>query len=294
MAVPPVSDERLSTEGGGTCPVCAGSARPRIDVGDFQLFRCSTCGCWSSDAAARGAETSFVPESYFDNAALDRDKWEALFARLPDDGRGVETVLDVGCGTGAFLDFVTKRLPGTRIEGIELDSERAALARDANPRAAVHTGDALETALELEARFDLITLWDVFEHVTAPTRLLEALSRRLAPGGVLYVQTIHEHSLAPTLGRLCYSLTGGRVRYPARRTHEAHHLVFFTRSGLEVAAAAADLRIRELWFDRLHRGRMDGASVLTGLTSLALRAENALGGGLFVNLLLERADGREQ
>ena len=45
---------------------------------------------------------------------------------------------------------------------------------------------------------------------------------------------------------------------------------------------------RELWFDRLHRGRMDGAPLLTALTSLALRAENALGGGLFVNLLLER------
>jgi hypothetical protein len=70
--------------------------------------------------------------------------------------------------------------------------------------------------------------------------------------------------------------------------------VFFTRKGLRFAANAAGLRIRELWFDRLAHGRMDGSPLLTGLTALALRAENALGGGLFVNLLLERADGRHQ
>jgi hypothetical protein len=34
---------------------------------------------------------------------------------------------------------------------------------------------------------------------------------------------------------------------------------------------------------------MDGPPLVTALTSLALRAENALGGGLFVNLLLSRA-----
>lgn len=65
--------------------------------------------------------------------------------------------------------------------------------------------------------------------------------------------------------------------------------MFFTRTGLEHAASTSGLRIRELWFERLARGRMDGASWVTALTSVALRAENALGGGLFVNLLLERA-----
>lgn len=287
-------EQRLTTEGGGTCPVCGGPAAPRIDLGDFQLFRCAACGSWSSDAQLRGASTSFVPESYFENAELDRDKWEALLARLPGGGDRVEALLDVGCGNGAFLEYATRRIPGVRAEGIELDEERVGQARAANPLALVHGGDALEVAERLEGRFDLVTLWDVFEHVTAPGRLLSALARRLAPGGRIYLQTIHERSLVPLAGRLCYALSGGRLRYPARRTHEPHHLVFFTRPGLAHAAAAAGLRIRETWFDRLHRGRMDGTSLLTGLTSLALRAENALGGGLFVNLLLEPAGGDEQ
>lgn len=294
MTREPAPEQRLSTEGGNACPVCERPARPRIDLGDFQLFRCADCGCWSSDARVRGASTSFVPEAYFENAALDRDKWDALLERLPDRGGRVGTLLDVGCGTGAFLQYATRALPEARAEGIEIDRERAEQARAANPDARIHQGDALEVAESIEGPFDLITLWDVFEHVTAPTRLLAALGRALAPGGFLYVQTIHERSLVPAAGRLCYALSGGRLRYPARRTHEPHHLVFFTRAGLDHAAAQAGLRTRELWFDRLAQGRMDGASLLTAFTSLALRAENTLGRGLFVNLLLERPAGGDE
>jgi hypothetical protein len=116
------------------------------------------------------------------------------------------------------------------------------------------------------------------------------LRERLAPGGAIYVQTIHEASLLPTLGRLAYRLSGGRVSHPARRTHEAHHLVFFTRASLEVAAARAGLRLRALWFDRLARRRMDGSPLVTAAAAGLLALENALGNGLFVNLLLARRE----
>ena len=163
----------------------------------------------------------------------------------------------------------------------------SAKARDRDPDARIHTADALAGLADVNGPFDLVTLWDVFEHVPEPTALLQALAERLAPGGSIFVQTIYEPSLVPSFGRFSYLATGGRVRFPARRTHEPHHLVFFTRRGLRHAARAAGLTIRELWFDRLHHDRMDGASLLTAATSLVLRAENALGSGLFVNLLLE-------
>jgi 2-polyprenyl-3-methyl-5-hydroxy-6-metoxy-1,4-benzoquinol methylase len=281
---------RLVTEGGDACPVCETRAQRRIDAGPFALFRCPDCGAWSSDALARGAATSFVPTQYFENAALDRDKWERLLARLAERGAPLRSALDVGAGTGEFLAFLAARDPSLRRVGVELDPARAAAARARDPGARIVTGDALASLSSVEGPFDLITLWDVFEHVPAPARLLAALAARLAPRGVLYVQTIHEHSLVPALGRWSYRLSAGRLRQPVRRTHEAHHAVFFTRESLERAAGAAGLRIQALWFDRLARGRMDGSAWLTSLTSLLLRLENALGGGLFVNLLLERAE----
>ena len=118
--------------------------------------------------------------------------------------------------------------------------------------------------------------------------MLRALAARLAPGGALFVQTIHEDSLVPRVGRALYSASGGRVRGPARRTHEPHHLVFFSRAGLRHLAGQASLAIREQWFDRLARDRMDGSAALTAATALVLALENACGNGLFINVLLAR------
>jgi hypothetical protein len=63
------------------CPVCRAPAQPRIDLGDYRLFACARCGCWSSDALVRGARTSFVPDAYFANAAADRTRLEDLLRR---------------------------------------------------------------------------------------------------------------------------------------------------------------------------------------------------------------------
>jgi 2-polyprenyl-3-methyl-5-hydroxy-6-metoxy-1,4-benzoquinol methylase len=270
--------------------VCAARAPREIDVGPFALHRCPQCGAWSSDALVRGAATSFAPQRYFENADLDRERWQRLLDELEARGARIRRVLDVGCGTGEFLAYLAARDPRIERQGIELDAERAAQARARDPGARIHTGDAAACLAQATGPFDVITLWDVFEHVPAPAALLAALAARLAPGGALYLQTIHEESWLPRLGRASYRLSGGRLRAAVRRTHEAHHLVFFTRRSLERAARDAGLRIRELRFDRLARGRMDGPGWLTALSAAALRLENALGGGLFVNLLLERRD----
>jgi 2-polyprenyl-3-methyl-5-hydroxy-6-metoxy-1,4-benzoquinol methylase len=277
----------LTTLGGAQCPVCGESTLPRVELSDYRLFSCRHCESWSSDALARGADASFEASDYFDNDELDRGKWQALLRRIDEEGRSLRSVLDVGCGTGAFLAFVGQERPECHREGIEIDSGRAAQSRARNPDATIHSGDASAALAAATGPFDLITLWDVFEHVPAPTELLEQLARCLAPGGIIHIVTIHERSIMPMLGRLSYAMSGGRMTYPVRRTHEAHHLTFFTLRGLEISAERAGLQIEDRWFDRLLRGRMDGHPIVTAVTALILRLENALGNGLFVNLILE-------
>jgi 2-polyprenyl-3-methyl-5-hydroxy-6-metoxy-1,4-benzoquinol methylase len=275
----------LTTEGGRACPVCEHRVAPRIELPDYILFECSQCGCWSSDALVRGATLSFEPSRYFAHAATDEVKWEALLRRLGP--RNVQAALDVGCGTGAFLTWAARRFPDAERIGIEIEPARAEQARRESMGAKVHTGDALTTLDSIDRPVDLITLWDVFEHVTAPARLLERLAKSLSRGGAIYIQTIHEHSLAPRIGRMSYLMTAGRVTGMVRRTHEPHHLVFFSRAGLERMADRAGLRVSQLWFDHLARARMDGSRVVTAATSMMLSLENVLGNGLFVNLILE-------
>ncbi len=283
--------ESLTTRGGELCPVCGSVASSAAVFPDYRLFRCRSCGCWSSDALERGAATSFEPMSYFENAELDRPKWVALLQSLSDRSRVPASVLDIGCGTGAFLEWISGACPGIRCVGIEIDASRGSEARARNPDAAIQMGDAGEILPGSPDRYDLITLWDVFEHVRAPVHLLGELAAHLTPGGSIHIVTIHEQSLVPAIGRALYRISGRRLSYPMRRTHEAHHLVFFTRRGLELAAREAGLRIQELWFDRLLRGRMDGHPIVTSATSAVLRIENALGNGLFVNLTLQRSEG---
>lgn len=276
------------TNGGSVCPVCSATAALRIDVGDYALFECKTCACWSSTAAHRRAESSFVPEKYFAEAEFERSKWEVLRKRLSSAGVDANAVLDVGCGGGEFLAFVRSWLPNARLVGVELDASRAAQARERTPSAVIHQGDALEIARGVQGPFDLITLWDVFEHVKQPAELLQRLAELLSPGGVIYIQTINEHSLLPWLGRASYRLSLKRITFVARRTHEAHHLVFFSAKGIHLLARKSGLKVRNLGYDRLAHERMDGGAVARRVADALLRAEVALGGGLFIDALLQR------
>lgn len=281
--------DALTTRGGVACPACRAPARPRIDLGDFRLFACARCGCWSSDALVQGARTSFEPDAYFHHADADRARWADLLGRTCFEEASSKRILDVGCGRGDFLRFVGGRVPGSQRFGIELDPKRAGAARDADPQARIAIGAIPDALAQLDGDFDLITLWDVFEHLADPAQDLQVLAGRLAPGGFLFLQTIHEQSVVPWLGRFLYRASSGRWRGPARRTHEPHHLVFFSQDALRRIAEQARLTIRAQWFDRLARSRMDGSRALATGAALLLAVETALGNGLFVNVLLQGA-----
>lgn len=268
------------------CPACEKDVATTMDLGNFSLYGCAACGCWWSDALRRQATTSFTPEKYFSQPDADRPRWQDLLRRLPALPR---SLLDVGCGNGAFLRFVQDAAPGARLAGIELDPGRAQEARARNPAAEIHESDALAAVAAGTDTPDLITLWDVFEHVPEPAALLHSLAARLAPEGRLFLQTIHEDSIVPRLGRLSYRLTGGLLKAVARRTHDAHHVTFFTRPALEQLARRAGLEVEAVWFDRLARDRMDGSLLVTYPTAALLAVENRWGNGLFLNAILRKA-----
>lgn len=259
-----------------------------MDLEVYDLFECPACGCWSSSALANGAVTSFAPEHYFANADSDRSKWARLIETLRVARDTPLRILDVGCSNGHFLAYARSMLPNARLDGIELDPLTAERAQRLVPDANIRVGDAEHVLGALQARYDLVTMWDVFEHLTAPAKALARMAELLDPGGRIYVQTIHEQSVLPTIGRVLYRLSAGRIKYPARRTHDAHHLVFFSKRGLDLAAKRAGLVIDASWHDRLARERMDGNPVVTAVSAAVLAAENWLGNGLFINLLLRK------
>jgi len=90
-------------------------------------------------------------------------------------------LLDVGCGSGAFLAYA--RDHGWKVRGVELVEAAASFCRDVLNLPVV-TGDLLEASFPSQS-FDVVTLWSVLEHVHNPMAVLHEIRRILRPGGLL-------------------------------------------------------------------------------------------------------------
>jgi SAM-dependent methyltransferase len=108
---------------------------------------------------------------------------ELVQARKP----GAATLLDVACGTGAHLAELRGRY---RCEGVDLDPELLAVARERLPDVPLHEGDMRD--FDLGRRFDAVTcLFSSIGYMRSVEELetaVAAMARHLEPGGALLVE----------------------------------------------------------------------------------------------------------
>jgi trans-aconitate 2-methyltransferase len=102
--------------------------------------------------------------------------------------RGVETVLDAGCGTGRVTAMLLGRLPAGRVIAVDGSAAMVAEARAfLDPaRAVVVHSDLVE--LELEEQVDAVFSNAVFHWIADHERLFATLHATLLPGGRLEAQ----------------------------------------------------------------------------------------------------------
>ena len=97
-------------------------------------------------------------------------------------GKRTGRILDVGCGTGAFLN--TMKLAGWQVTGLEPDSTAAAKAEELYGIKPMSP----EKLYGLNpASYDAITLWHVLEHVHDLHGYMKKLNCLLKPGGKLLI-----------------------------------------------------------------------------------------------------------
>lgn len=93
------------------------------------------------------------------------------------------SILEVGCGEGIVLATLATRLPGVRLDGLELDETALEGARARCHGAALVRGDACALPFGADS-FDLVVCLEVLEHLPEPARALREL-RRVARAGCL-------------------------------------------------------------------------------------------------------------
>jgi 2-polyprenyl-3-methyl-5-hydroxy-6-metoxy-1,4-benzoquinol methylase len=112
-----------------------------------------------------------------------RRRIDAQFRWLPKPAVG-QTLLDIGCGNGAFLH--TAKEAGWRVTGLDPDRKACEIAGKSGLDIIYGGLGVLANANE---QFDAITLSHVIEHVHDPQQTFRTIFRLLRPGGILYVQT---------------------------------------------------------------------------------------------------------
>ncbi len=188
----------LGSATGEICAVC-GSRQFREKYGPIRQCRACGLGMVSPLLPFRGeheTENYFLQE-YLPAMLADREasaaergahlRWIAKHFKVPASPK----LLDVGCALGFMLEAATKL--GWKAEGVET-SEFAARYAQQQTGCKVYAG-TLEGAALPSSSFDIVTLTDVIEHVPAPARLIQEISRILRAGGVLYIVTPNFSSL---------------------------------------------------------------------------------------------------
>lgn len=179
--------------------------------------------------AAETPEPAYDESYYFGGAYRDYDKQNpeyklAYYARYMT--KAVENVehprvLDIGCAMG----YVLRRLPNrwTRV-GVDASAYAISEAKKALPDAtfinALMPPD--------DAKFDLITAFDVIEHVVNYKPMIAHIDRILAPEGrIVFVVPVFDGPLGPIVRMLDYDVT--------------HHNKWSRESWLDVVSKTFDL-----------------------------------------------------
>jgi len=105
--------------------------------------------------------------------------------RLPT-GKG-HRLLDIACGTGAFLQAITALHPDPDIVGIDISPDMLAVARRRLPESAVlqvASADALPFPAD---SFDIVVTTNAFHFFRSPDTALREIRRVLRPGGAIVV-----------------------------------------------------------------------------------------------------------
>lgn len=124
-----------------------------------------------------------------------RKKEDYIISHLPKSNHPYK-LLDVGCGDGSFLE----RLNPNRFEGTGVEINREGFDICGKKGLVVHNGDV--KAIDFgDAKFDVITLWNVLEHIENPKELTDALFPLLSDEGVLVIQVPNADSLGFKIGK---------------------------------------------------------------------------------------------
>jgi len=186
------------------CPVCSSRSIDDFNtIKSYRLVQCSACGLiYCENPPSSSDETT----EFYEHLYSDGEKYEGYGApdilRSAEFSRRLEQIdllqsggrlLDIGCATGEFLEAAVRT--GRYVcDGIDISPEAARQA-SARLRKNIYCGtvDAFPAA---PGSYDIVTAWEVIEHMTDPVKFVRNVRRLLTPNGIFCLSTPNAHKIS--------------------------------------------------------------------------------------------------
>jgi 2-polyprenyl-3-methyl-5-hydroxy-6-metoxy-1,4-benzoquinol methylase len=188
------------------CQLCGSGERVRqFQDGPIEVMKCRACGLVYVTPRLQGEALTAVYDAGYWQSSNPKARGYANYAResalylktfekrmglvgkwVPQRAR----VLDVGCAAGYFLRVMQRH--GHDVHGVEMSAAIAVEAQKALGNDRVWIGmldDAIAARGWNDHSFDLVTMWDVVEHIPEPQPVLRRLRTLVKPDGRLILET---------------------------------------------------------------------------------------------------------
>ncbi len=221
------------------CPLCEFSKyRSLWKLDGYNFSKCPQCGLVYQNPQPRSEEViERYDDSYFSYEIENEDTFlNLMLLGLNDIGFSAEVikkggkVLDIGCATGLFLEYMKKN--GWQTFGVEVCS-RAAAYGNKHREVNIFTGILNDAPLQ-ENSMDIIHLSHVIEHITDPDTFVKLIYKYLKPGGFVYCVTPNIDGLQAKLFKSLW------------RSAIPDHMILFSYKTLKKIFISTPSSLREL------------------------------------------------
>ncbi|MSS71225.1 MAG: class I SAM-dependent methyltransferase [Candidatus Latescibacteria bacterium] len=234
-----MSDDRVEVP----CNLCGSNYTNLLYVvGDARVVQCRVCDLvYLNPRAEEGVAARNRTRDLVAHFAPLAPRQRVVFERRLGQVRKVlgrsGRLLDVGCAAGGFM--AVAREQGWSVAGVDVNGPATAHAREALGLDVV-TG-TLADLPEAYGGFDVVTLWDVVEHVPDPKGLIAQVRERVVEGGLIALSVPNVASLAAWVGKERWPMFGDE------------HLTYFTPETIRKMVKFTGFEVRRIETEGLGR-----------------------------------------
>ena len=159
---------------------------------EFYLNKNSEFGYLETHPIPENLSEFYKSENYISHTDSRKSLFEKVYQKLKlynirykfsklDHKENGKKLLDIGCGTGDFLQFAQKK--GLKVFGIEPNQKAIEIAKNKIGR----EGEFFDELSDTDETFDSITLWHVLEHIPDLNQTLIEIKSKLKSEGELII-----------------------------------------------------------------------------------------------------------